>query len=555
MARAALNPELTIPAHPRRSSLRASRSDAVRGKIVIIVLAALAPLVALLAYSVQQHRRLLLELSDLRLVEAARHVAARHDNLVEATEHLLTALRTSPPLLAADREACSRGLADVLASDPRYNNIGVVEAGPAGAVMLCDALGSASFPARSFPFIDAALRGEAGVGPRVLSPTTGRPVLPLATPVPTPGGAPRRALVAGLRLDWVSASIRRGELPPGAALTVLAAGGEAVLASDLPPDRAPDWRALLAGAGPGDVATAGELRIGLAATRRGGFLAAVALPAPQALAEADDLLRRELALLALALACAVAGAGVAAERLLVRRAALLAAAAGQLEAGDLAAADRLRLGRDELGAAAHALGKLARRLTRRINELAEREAGARLEADRDPLTGVMNRRGFDRRLGEAVAAAAADGSRLAVLCVDLDRFKQVNDTLGHAAGDRLLTATAARLLAELREADWAARLGGDEFAVVLRGVPAPAVAQGVAERVVRALEQPVEHERSTLRVGASVGIALFPDDAADPASLVREADAALYAAKRAGRGRWRRAGAATATERRELVGA
>jgi diguanylate cyclase (GGDEF)-like protein len=146
-----------------------------------------------------------------------------------------------------------------------------------------------------------------------------------------------------------------------------------------------------------------------------------------------------------------------------------------------------------------------------------------------------------------------------VLCVDLDRFKEVNDTLGHAAGDRLLTATAARLLAELREADLAARLGGDEFAVVLRDVPAPAVAQGVAERVVRALEQPVEHERSTLRVGASVGIALFPDDAADPASLVREADAALYAAKRAGRGRWRRAGAAAGSgaapvERRELVG-
>jgi diguanylate cyclase (GGDEF)-like protein len=182
---------------------------------------------------------------------------------------------------------------------------------------------------------------------------------------------------------------------------------------------------------------------------------------------------------------------------------------------------------------------MARGLAAKIDGLADGEAAARLAASRDPVTGAVNRRGFDARLGQTVAEARAEGARLCLLAVDLDRFKEVNDTHGHAAGDRVLAVVAARLAAQVRDTDWVARLGGDEFAVVLGDVDDRETAFGIAERIIHAVEQPIAGDADrVLSVGASVGVAFFPDDAVDPAGLRQAADDALYAAKRAGRGRW-----------------
>ena len=122
------------------------------------------------------------------------------------------------------------------------------------------------------------------------------------------------------------------------------------------------------------------------------------------------------------------------------------------------------------------------------------------------------------------------------MMMDLDRFKDVNDTFGHHSGDLLLRAVAVRLTAELRASDTVARLGGDEFAIVMMGVDSEAFAAAAARKLLRALEPPFEIDGERFDVGASIGIALFPQHGDDADSLMRRADVAMYVAKRSGSG-------------------
>jgi diguanylate cyclase (GGDEF)-like protein len=153
----------------------------------------------------------------------------------------------------------------------------------------------------------------------------------------------------------------------------------------------------------------------------------------------------------------------------------------------------------------------------------------------DGLTGLANRRGFEAALARA-ASAARRGRPFALMLLDLDRFKAVNDTHGHAAGDAVLAAVAQALRQETRGEDLAARLGGDEFALILPGQAGEERLLRLAGRMIAAIERPVAFEGLSLSVGASIGIALS-DLGAEPDRLLAAADEALYAAKRAGRGR------------------
>ena len=154
------------------------------------------------------------------------------------------------------------------------------------------------------------------------------------------------------------------------------------------------------------------------------------------------------------------------------------------------------------------------------------------EAYHDPLTGLPTRRLFIRRLEQALAA----GSQVNVLFVDLDRFKAVNDSLGHAAGDELLGAVATRLRGCLRGVDTAARLGGDEFAALLPDVP-DGTAQAIAHRIIEALGRPFLISNRDVLIGASVGIARSREAETDAAELLAEADLAMYRAKKSGAGK------------------
>ncbi len=169
-----------------------------------------------------------------------------------------------------------------------------------------------------------------------------------------------------------------------------------------------------------------------------------------------------------------------------------------------------------------------------------RAAEARIAhlAHHDPLTDLPNRALFRIRLEEALARAGR-GEQFAVCCLDLDHFKDVNDTLGHPVGDALLQAATERLKVALRPTDTVARLGGDEFAVIQSSVEQPGNATALAERLIASLAAPFEIDGHHVVIGTSVGIAVAPEDGLDPDLLMRNADMALYGAKTDGRGRYR----------------
>ncbi|MEU7476246.1 EAL domain-containing protein [Lentzea sp. NPDC042327] len=154
------------------------------------------------------------------------------------------------------------------------------------------------------------------------------------------------------------------------------------------------------------------------------------------------------------------------------------------------------------------------------------------EAHHDALTGLANRTLLARRMEQVVAKAHKKNEPLALLIVDLDRFKEVNDSLGHHVGDLLLRQVANRLSWAVRDTDLVARLGGDEFAVLLPGVGSADNARMVADKILTALAMPVILEGLELEIAGSVGVALCPDDSLDGHELLRHADIAMYAAKR-----------------------
>ncbi|HEY6124196.1 MAG TPA: EAL domain-containing protein [Steroidobacteraceae bacterium] len=159
------------------------------------------------------------------------------------------------------------------------------------------------------------------------------------------------------------------------------------------------------------------------------------------------------------------------------------------------------------------------------------------QAHFDPLTQLPNRALFRDRLAQELAAAATGLTRGALMYVDLDHFKRVNDTLGHSAGDQLLSVVAHRLKACTKEGDTVARLGGDEFTVLLRNVGDAETARSIADRVIRSLALPANLGGRDYQMRASVGVTLFPDDGVDLEDVIRQADLAMYRAKAQGRGR------------------
>jgi len=189
---------------------------------------------------------------------------------------------------------------------------------------------------------------------------------------------------------------------------------------------------------------------------------------------------------------------------------------------------------------AHSNGHDTRVLAvRDVRERKEAEERIRHMAHHDALTGLPNRRMFMDRLVQVLARSKRDGTTVAVLCLDLDRFKHVNDLGGHAAGDELLRQVAKRLADSSRTEDTVARLGGDEFAVIQVGVAHPDGPGIMAERMVKAIGRPFDLGGQQTMIGTSIGIALHPGDGEEGEDLVRAADTALYRAKEAGRGTFR----------------
>jgi diguanylate cyclase (GGDEF)-like protein len=182
-------------------------------------------------------------------------------------------------------------------------------------------------------------------------------------------------------------------------------------------------------------------------------------------------------------------------------------------------------------------GRYRRLLREQETQRAAQEQRIRHQAYHDALTGLPNRARFTERLDEALRRAKRAHWQLALLFVDLDQFKRVNDSLGHDAGDRLLRVIAERIRRSIREADMLFRMGGDEFTVLLEDVQGPQEAAAVAQRMSEAINEPLLLQHHELSISASVGIALYPRDEVGAERLVKSADTAMYRAKELGRNR------------------
>ena len=175
------------------------------------------------------------------------------------------------------------------------------------------------------------------------------------------------------------------------------------------------------------------------------------------------------------------------------------------------------------------------RLEAEISERKLAEGRARHLADHDALTGLPNRRILEDRLTQALALSYRNRKQTAAMFVDLDRFKTINDSLGHAVGDQLLKAVAERLVKQLRVGDTVCRIGGDEFVIVLPEITRGGDAAQVAQKIIDTLSDPIGLEGRDITVTPSIGISVFPEDGSDAETLIRNADAAMYHAKEMGR--------------------
>ena len=174
-----------------------------------------------------------------------------------------------------------------------------------------------------------------------------------------------------------------------------------------------------------------------------------------------------------------------------------------------------------------------------VTELKQREREIQFLAEHDPLTGLYNRAAFQRRTTEALASAKKRGTIAAIMCLDLDHFKNVNDTLGHSAGDEFLKAVSKRLRECLGEMDTVARFGGDEFGILFLDAKSPEAVSRIASRLVEVVSQPVDFNGQRIVSSVSIGVTLSTTDGENEDELIKNADLALYRAKSDGRGTFR----------------
>ncbi|PKO33831.1 MAG: hypothetical protein CVU34_10690 [Betaproteobacteria bacterium HGW-Betaproteobacteria-7] len=194
---------------------------------------------------------------------------------------------------------------------------------------------------------------------------------------------------------------------------------------------------------------------------------------------------------------------------------------------------------DEIGVLARSVDSLQKQIDGQMAVLQEKQRELDHLASHDSLTGLPNRRLFLDRLAQALARSRRTGEPLALLFIDLDHFKEINDRLGHGAGDVVLRAVAERLVAEVREIDTVARLGGDEFIILLDATEDRAVITKIATAVLAVLADPVALAGESVAIGGSIGISCYPHDGANATEIIAAADKAMYRAKHEGRNSFR----------------
>jgi len=536
------------------------RNASIRSKLLAIMLVCSIPVLFVVTYFIVNQYLDKRKQSEREVLSAVQSIAFEHVAQVEGIRSLLIALSQYPDISLKDQAGCSRILNLILEKSPTSLNVGLADA--SGKIVATglkqplpikyrvddrkyfrDALRSGKFSAGEYTVSRAALK----------KPT---PVLHFALPVLGPQGKPESVLYAAYDLNSFGRIFDAQGLPTGAIINLTDHRGTVLYrysrmgVSDLvgTPDH-PDLRQHMTGRAEEGVLTG----IGMdGAKRHFGFkrlrlnpgeppylYIRVSIPEQVATSNTRKAFAISLAVFVVAALLTYFLTRMIAGHYIVGPVRRLVSASKSVQEGDLTARSGLPYSSDELGQLARSFDDMAASLDQRIRQISRAESEKHRLAFYDPLTELPNRRLLRDRLQIAMVRSRRQGTGFALAYLDIDNFKHINDSLGHSAGDQLLKIVAARYLAALREDDFVCRLGGDEFAVILHDIQQESAASSVIQKLLEATCTPMLIEGRELLITASIGVAFYPKDAEDTATLEKDADIALYHAKDEGKNTFR----------------
>lgn len=525
--------------------------SSLKVRLLLLILLAIIPGLALTLSTTVEHRRLTNVRAQENILELARQTVDTQMNLIEA-RYLLADLAQLPAISSSDSAACEALFTDFLKQYPHYVELGVST--PGGEV-LCNAI-SLTQPLNLMDQVWVQLTAQTHdftIGNYQIDPVTGKAEICFGYPVLDAASQVQAVVFAKVELDRLNQIADEEQLPQGSTIKVFGRNG--IILSHYPDPE--EWVGKSAretslfqtlvthqegiAEAPGLVDSTMQVyalsRL-TSAPQNADLYVTVGIPEKVIFAEVDRLMARNLSLLGLVTGLALAGAWLGADLLILGPVKTLIKATRQLAAGDLSTRTRLHQGRGELSQLEFAFNQMA-------EALEERETQLEHQAFYDPLTDLPNRTLFMDRLGSALRRAKRHEDHLfAVLFLDLDRFKPINDSLGHEVGDQLLIAVARRLQTCLRPEDTVARFGGDEFLILLESIQDLSDVIGIVGRIQAQLAQSFNLAEEVF-MNASIGIVLSapapkgsPQGSRgsydQPEDLLRDADIAMYRAKALG---------------------
>lgn len=516
----------------------------LRARILwLVLMASLLPVLAMV-WALRENRDHTLEQVREQLGARTAMIASDLDDKISGTAQLLFGLARVPALGGEDVAACSTFLADVLREHPQYT--GLLTILPDGRLH-CDSLRSGrALNLTDRDYFQRALTSTRPVVEPVIGRLTGKAVLQIAYPVRDAGGALRYILLASLNMDEYGHSLASA-LPHGQ-MNVQVWNDDATLVMDYPGAGAArlavtaDQKRFVLGERLDQPAvtlgTGGLARIWASArpprTRGTGLRVVLTMPEAALHAQVDRQFKRALNGVLLLSALVFVGAALLGEFAVRRQTTRLMMAISRLDAGRFDEPIGAPYPRGELGEVMASLDRMAGSLAQQRAVITRNNEVLAQQANHDALTGLANRHLLTDRLEQALIYARRAHRVSGVLVLDLDRFKTVNDSLGHSQGDLLLKAVAQRLGACVRQGDTVARLGGDEFVLVLADVAEVSDIVPVAQKILIALSQPVQVGEQSLAVSTSLGISVYPRDGETADVLLQHADTAMYRAKARG---------------------
>lgn len=512
----------------------------LRARILSLALAAsLLPMLAIL-WLLLDNREATTEQAHQRLSVRAQAIANELDDRIAGTAQLLFGLARVPLVGGNDKAACSDFLADVLKAHPQYT--GLLTIRPDGQLH-CDSLRSGrTLNLTDRNYFQRALTANAPVIEPAIGRLTGKAVLQIAYPVRKPGGALHYVLLASLDMQAYGETIATALPYPRMNFQVWNQDGSVVM--DYPAKgavRRPVTlaeRSYMLASDTGRTQTLGEgqqahiwVNALLPRTREPGLRLALSVPHAELYRGIDRQFQHAVSSLLAMGALVFLFAAALGEFAVRRQTAHLMQAISRLDQGQFNHPIGAPYPRGELGQVMAALDRMTASMAQQQQVIRSHTELLEHQASIDALTGLANRNLLTDRLNHALIYARRAHRVAAVLMLDLDRFKTVNDSLGHSQGDLLLQTVANRLLSCVREGDTVARLGGDEFVIVLTDMADASDVVPVAQKILSALAQPVELGRQVLSVTTSLGIAVYPRDGTSADTLLQHADTAMYRAK------------------------